>query len=466
VIKVRSAVILAAGKGTRMKSRIPKVMHEILGKSMIMHVIDNLKASKVDQIVVVLGHEAELIQEHLQDVENLIFVEQREQLGTAHALLQAEAILQDSTGTTMVVYGDVPLFSSASYADVFATHEAAHAACTIVTGVLGDATGYGRIIRDEVTNNVIGNVEEKDATIEEKSIQEFNAGTYCFDNDLMFDILHQIKNDNAQSEYYLPDAIELYVQHGALVQGYQIADVTEVMGVNDRVALATVEGILSRKINERWQVEGVSIMNPNATYIGPDVQIENDVVIEANVRILGKSTIKTGVYIGSNSEIVNSSIAENTSVKQSVITDSVIGSDNRIGPFAHLRMQTVTGQGNRIGNFVELKKSQIGDKTNAAHLTYIGDSEVGTRVNFGCGSITVNYNGVSKTKTTIGDDVFIGCNVNLLAPVTIGDNVLVAAGTTVSKDVPTNDLAIGRAQQENKPGYGALIKERYKNEKK
>jgi len=380
--------------------------------------------------------------------------------------LQAENVLKDTPGVTMVVYGDVPLFSSISFSDVFAVHEAEGADCTIVTGVLADATGYGRIIRDVNTKSVIGNVEEKDANVEQKQICEFNAGTYCFNNTTMFDIIHQITNDNAQQEYYLPDAIGLYVKGGAVVQGYQISDVTEVMGVNDRVALAEVEGILSRKINHHWQVAGVSIMQPNSTYIGPDVVLEHDIVIEANVRILGNSTIKTGAHIGSNSEIINSHIGEHTIIKQSVITDSHIGSDNRIGPFAHIRLETTTGKGNRLGNFVELKKSQIGDNTAAAHLTYIGDSVVGKRVNFGCGSITVNYNGFTKSTTTIGDDVFVGCNVNLLAPVHIGNNAFVAAGTTITTDVPVDDLAIGRVKQENKTGYAAKIKERYKNEKK
>jgi len=463
---VRSAVILAAGKGTRMKSSIPKVMHEILGKSMIMHVIDNLKASNVDRIVVVLGHEADLVRAHLQHVDQLTFVEQTEQLGTAHALLQAEPLLQNTAGVTMVAYGDVPLFSSESFSDVFATHEAGGAACTIVTGMLEDATGYGRIIRDVATDTVLGNVEEKDANAEQKQIQEFNAGTYCFNNDTMFDILHQITNDNVQSEYYLPDAIGLYVQAGELVQGYKIADVTEVMGVNDRVALAEVEGILSRKINQKWQIAGVSVMAPDATYIGTDVVLEEDIVIEANVRILGHSTIKRGARIGSNSQIVNSSIGENTTIKSSYIEDSHIGDGNCIGPFAHIRAQTKTGANNRIGNFVEVKASTLGEDTKSAHLTYIGDSEVGSRVNFGCGSITVNYDGFNKSKTVIGDDVFIGCNVNLLAPVTIGDDVLVAAGTSVTMDVPDGDLAIARTKQENKAGYGIKLKERYKNEKK
>jgi bifunctional UDP-N-acetylglucosamine pyrophosphorylase/glucosamine-1-phosphate N-acetyltransferase len=465
-MEVRSAVILAAGKGTRMKSSIPKVMHKILGKSMIMHVIDNLKASGVDKIVVVLGHEAALVRTHLQDVDKLTFVEQQEQLGTAHALLQAEAALAHTPGVTMVAYGDVPLFSSTSFARVFDVHEATGAEATIVSGILDDATGYGRIIRDVATSHVLGNVEEKDATTEQKKIREFNAGTYCFNNASMFTILHQITNDNAQHEYYLPDAIGLYVQAGARVEGYLIDDVREVMGVNDRVALAEVEGVLSRKINHQWQIEGVSIMQPNNTYIGTDVVLAADVVVEPNTTIFGKSTVKSGAHIGSNSEIVDSYIGENTVIRQSVITDSHIGRDNTIGPFAHIRAGAVTGEGNRLGNFIEVKKSKLGAQTKAAHLTYIGDSEVGARVNFGCGSITVNYNGVSKSKTSIGDDVFIGCNANLLAPVTIGNQAVIAAGTTVDKDVPAEDLAIGRSRQENKHGYGVKIKERYKNEKK
>ena len=465
-MSMRMAVILAAGKGTRMKSSKPKVLHEVLGKSMVLHVIDNLKASAVDKIVVILGHEAALVKAHLANVENIEFVEQTEQLGTAHALLQAEALLKSEKGTTMVVCGDTPLLSAETFSNVFEAHEKNHVSCTVVTGIVDDATGYGRIIRDSNTRNVVAIVEEKDATEEQRRVTEFNSGTYCFKNEGLFDLLHQISNDNNQGEYYLPDAISLYVAREELVRGYPIADVAEITGVNDRVALATVERTLSQKINNYWQVQGVTIMNPEATYIGADVVIENDVIIEPNVRILGKSVIKTGAYIGMNSEIVESVIGAETVVKQSVITQSEIGSKNTIGPFAHIRMDAQTGVGNRIGNFVEIKKSTIGDNTNAAHLTYIGDSKVGQRVNFGCGTITVNYNGVSKSQTIIGDDVFIGCNANILAPVTIHDNAFVAAGTTITHDVPQDALAVARAKQENKLEYGKKIKERYKKSQK
>ena len=462
----RQAVILAAGKGTRMKSSLPKVMHEVLGKSMVMHVIDNLKASNVDKIVVILGHEADLVRTHLADVEHIAFVEQKEQLGTAHALLQAEELLKDEKGTTIVVCGDTPLLSSETFTNGFIAHEKNNAACTVITGIVDDATGYGRIIRDKHTRNVVGIVEEKDASEEQRKITEFNSGTYYFKNEGLFDILHMISNDNAQGEYYLPDAISLYVNRDDIVRGYPINHVEDITGVNDRVALSEVEKTLRNKINHYWQVQGVTIVNPETTYIGTDVQIENDVIIEPGTRILGKSVIKTGAIIGINSDIQNSVIGEYSHIKQSVITDSEIGANNVIGPFAHLRMYTTTGNNNRIGNFVEIKKSTIDDSTNAAHLTYIGDSVVGKRVNFGCGTVTVNYDGTSKHQTTIGNDVFVGCNANLIAPVTLGDNSFVVAGSTITDNVPEDGLGIARAKQVTKEQYGSKLKAKIKNAKK
>jgi UDP-N-acetylglucosamine diphosphorylase/glucosamine-1-phosphate N-acetyltransferase len=456
---VRSAVILAAGKGTRMKSKLPKVLHEVLGKSMLLHVIHSLKQAQITKIVVVLGHESALVEESLKDEPNVEFVYQNEQLGTAHALLQAQNLLEHEKGNTIVVCGDTPLLTVATIEEMFTQQELEQAACTILTGVTADATGYGRIIRNSA-GLVQRIVEEKDATDIEKQVTEFNSGTYCFANDKLYNYLSDISNDNAQSEYYLPDIVDIYVTLGKKVTAHIITDQDEIIGVNDRVALSVVEEILRKRINHFWQINGVTIINPSSTYIGSDVEIGTDVIIEPNVQLLGKTIIGSGAQIGMNSQIINSSIGEETIIKQSVITDSKIGANGTVGPFAHLRLNCDVADSVRIGNFVEFKNTTFGTKSSAAHLSYVGDAEVGKRVNFGCGTITVNYDGVKKSKTIVQDDVFIGCNSNLIAPITLEDNSFIAAGTTVTHTVPKDALAIGRTKQSNKNNYATVFKKR------
>lgn len=458
---MRSAVILAAGKGTRMKSKVPKVLHSVLGQSMILHVIQSLREAGIQKIVVVLGHEAELVKKNLEHEENVEFVFQKEQLGTAHALRQAESVLTDIDGHTLVVCGDTPLLSTETIDAVFKQHEVNHTACTVLTGIVDDATGYGRIIRD-TNKKIIGIVEEKDATLNEKAVKEFNSGTYCLRNAQLFENLANITNNNAQGEYYLPDLIKILVEQKELVDGFVISDMDEIIGVNDRVALSAVENILKNKINHAWQISGVTIINPETTYIGRNVIIEPDVIVEPNVQLMGNTIIKKGAIIGMNSQICDSVIGDDTIIKQSVISDSVVGEGTTVGPFAHLRMHCDIGDNVRIGNFVEMKNSFFGEASAAAHLAYVGDSEVGKKVNIGCGTITVNYNGFSKSKTIIEDGAFIGCNTNLIAPVNVGANAIVAAGTTVTKDVPSEALAIGRTNQENKDGYATELNNKNK----
>lgn len=453
---MRSAVILAAGKGTRMYSQTPKVMHEVLGKTMILHVIDSLKAAGISKIVVVLGHEAKLVKASLGHKE-VEFVLQTEQLGTAHALLQAKSILENVPGNTVVVCGDTPLLRSETIGEMLRLHESDNAACTVLTGMADDPTGYGRIIRNDL-GNVEAIVEEKDASLAQKKIKEFNSGTYCFSNENLFENLSRISNKNQQQEYYLPDLIALYHQMHAHVCAFKIEDTAELIGVNDRIALAEVTKILKHRVNHQWQLRGVTLMDVDSTYIGVDVHIDNDVIIEPNVMLLGQTTIGSGAYIGMNSHISDSSIGSACRVEQSVITDSVVGNQTMIGPFAHLRMHAIVGDQVRLGNFVEIKNSRIGNKTAAAHLTYVGDSDVGDKVNFGCGSITVNYDGRTKSKTIIKDEVFIGCNVNLIAPVTVEKGAYVAAGSTITKDVPEESLSIARMKQSNKEGYVRKLK--------
>lgn len=456
---MRSAVILAAGKGTRMKSNIPKVLHSVLDKPMLLHVIHNLKKAHIEHIVVIVGHQEEMIREALKDEEGLFFVSQQKQLGTAHALLQAEEYLHDLSGNTLVVCGDTPLIKTETIDEVFTVHESGNQVCTVLTAISDEPTGYGRILRNPENKEVIGIVEEKDATNTQKEIREINSGTYCFTNKDLFKYLRKIENNNAQGEYYLPDIIDIYLKDGQTSLGYTVKDLDEIFGVNDRIALARVEQKLKRQINQKWQLEGVTIIDPETTYIGMDVTFGKDVVIEPNVRITGTSHIATGAKILSGSRIERSTIGERSTIASSYIIDSTIGDEVGVGPFAHIRMSSTIGANVRVGNFVEIKKTTIGKTSAVAHLSYLGDAKIGEHVNIGCGSITANYDGYQKRQTTIEDGAFIGCNTNLIAPVIIGKDAVVAAGSTISQDVPEEALAIERGIQVNKEKTGKKMME-------
>lgn len=444
------AVILAAGQGTRMKSKLYKVLHPVCGKPMVEHVVDHIKTLDVSRIVTVVGHGAEKVREQLGD--NSEYVLQAEQLGTAHAVGQAETILGELEGTTLVVCGDTPLIRPETMQALFEYHVAQKAKATILTAVTENPTGYGRVLRNE-DGKVAQIVEQKDASPEQQLVKEINTGTYCFDNKSLFEALKLVKNDNAQGEYYLPDVIEILQQQGEIVSAYVTEDFEETLGVNDRYALSQAEELMRARINEKHMRNGVTIINPTATYISADAVIGQDTVIQPGTMIEGKTVIGEDCVIGPNSQIVNSQIGNGTSIHTSVVRDSVVAVDTAIGPFANIRPFSEIGSHVKIGNFVEVKKSKLGDETKISHLSYIGDAEIGTNVNIGCGSITVNYDGKNKHKTTIGNDVFVGCNSNLVAPVTIGDNSFIAAGSTVTKDVPSDSLAIARARQENKLNY-------------
>lgn len=444
------AVILAAGQGTRMKSKLYKVLHPVCGKPMVEHVVDHIQTLDVSRIVTVVGHGAEKVREQLGDKSE--YVLQAEQLGTAHAVGQAEAILGELEGTTLVVCGDTPLIRPETMQALFEYHTAQKAKATILTAIAENPTGYGRVLRN-ADGQVAQIVEQKDASSEQQLVKEINTGTYCFDNKSLFKALKLVKNDNAQGEYYLPDVIEILQQQGEIVSAYVTEDFEETLGVNDRYALSQAEEFMRARINEKHMRNGVTIINPTATYISADAVIGQDTVIQPGTMIEGKTVIGDDCLIGPNSQIVNSQIGNGTSIHSSVVRDSVIADDTAIGPFANIRPFSEIGSHVKIGNFVEVKKSTLGDETKISHLSYIGDAEIGTNVNIGCGSITVNYDGKNKHKTTIGNDVFVGCNSNLVAPVTIGDNSFIAAGSTVTKDVPSDSLAIARARQENKLNY-------------
>ncbi|MGG0658040.1 bifunctional UDP-N-acetylglucosamine diphosphorylase/glucosamine-1-phosphate N-acetyltransferase GlmU [Rummeliibacillus pycnus] len=444
------AVILAAGQGTRMKSKLYKVLHPVCGKPMVEHVVDHIRELNAERIVTVVGHGAEKVQEQLKD--NSEYVLQAEQLGTAHAVQQAEPLLGDLEGTTIVICGDTPLIRPETMKALYEYHETNQAKATILTAIAEDPTGYGRILRKD-DGQVAQIVEQKDATPEQQKVTEINTGTYCFDNKALFAALKLVNNDNAQGEYYLPDVIEILQKQGEVVAAYVTENFSETLGINDRFALSQAEDIMRARINESHMRNGVTIINPSNTYISVDAKIGRDTVIQPGVMVEGASVIGEDCLIGPNSHIQNSQIGHRTTVHSSVVEDSQIGDDVAIGPFAHIRPASNVGNHAKVGNFVELKKTTLGEGSKASHLTYLGDATVGTNVNIGCGTITVNYDGKNKYQTVIEDHAFVGCNANLVAPVTVGKNSFVAAGSTVTEDVPENALAIGRSRQENKENY-------------
>lgn len=449
------AVILAAGQGTRMKSKLYKVLHSVCGKPMVEHVVDNIYSLDVNRIVTIVGHGAEKVKEQLGEKSE--YVLQSEQLGTAHAVMQAEPILGSLEGTTLVICGDTPLIRPETMKALLEHHNEQHAKATILTAIADDPTGYGRILRNE-EGQVAQIVEHKDATEDQRRVTEINTGTYCFDNKALFEALKHVNNDNAQGEYYLPDVIEILKQKGETVAAFVCGDFDETLGVNDRIALSQAEEIMRKRINEKHMANGVTIINPMTTHISVDAEIGRDTIIQPGVVIEGKTIIGEDCVIGPNSHIIQSVIGDRTFINHSYVQHSVIGADTTIGPFAHIRPEAKIGNHVKIGNFVEVKKSVLGDATKVSHLSYIGDAEVGKNVNIGCGSITVNYDGKNKYKTVIEDDVFVGCNANLVAPVTLREGSFVAAGSTITKEVPKDSLAIARARQENKIDYVKKLK--------
>jgi len=454
------AIILAAGKGTRMKSELPKVLHPVCGTPMLQHIINKLKKIDVEEIIVVIGHHADKIRAEIKD--KVTFVEQTEQNGTAHAVLQALPHLQNKQGTTLVITGDTPLIEDDTLETLLAEHTENSAKGTVLTAIQEEPTGYGRIVRN-LTNSdengtVVSIVEEKDATPSQKEIKEVNTGIFAFDNESLIQGLPKIKNNNVQNEYYLTDIVSVFVNSNLPFGGFILKDSTEAMGINSRVQLSEAETIMRQRINKKHMENGVTIIDPSTTYIQNDVVIGHDTTIYPGTVITGSSVIGSGVTIFSNTEIHNSTIGDTVTIRQSVITDSTVESNVQIGPFAHIRPNSEIKSKAKVGNFVEVKASSLGEGSKVNHLSYIGDAEVGSNVNVGCGTITVNYDGVKKHKTIIEDDSFIGCNTNLVAPVRVGKNSLVAAGSTITKDVPADALAVARNKQENKDGYAPKLK--------
>lgn len=450
----RYAVVLAAGQGTRMKSKLYKVLHPVCGKPMVEHVVDQISTLDVDKVVTIVGHGAEKVQEHLAGKSE--FVKQEEQLGTAHAVLQAKAALAEKDGVTLVVCGDTPLIEASTMEALLKYHHEKRAKATILTTVIEDPTGYGRIIRDDL-GIVEKIVEHKDATEKEQRISEINTGTYCFDNKALFEALEKVSNDNVQGEYYLPDVIKILKDSDEVVAAYRMESFEESLGVNDRIALAEASKLMQRRINENHMRNGVTLVNPESMYIDINVKIGQDTVVEPGVMLRGDTVIGDDCVVTSGSEIVNSIIGERVHIRSSSIFESKVGDDVQIGPYAHLRPESDIHNHVKIGNYVETKKAVVGEGTKLPHFIYMGDAEIGKNVNVGCGSIAVNYDGKNKAKTIIGDDVFVGCNSNLVAPVKVGNRAFIAAGSTITKDVPDDALGIARAKQDNKIGYAKRL---------
>lgn len=447
----RFAIILAAGKGTRMKSKLYKVLHPVAGKPMVEHILNRVIETQPAEIVTVVGHGAEMVKEKLGSCSK--YALQAEQLGTGHAVLQAAGILKGKAGTTLVISGDTPLLTKETLNNLFEYHDRKNASATILTAHAEDPAGYGRIIRDHV-GIVDRIVEQKDATIEEAKVQEINTGTYCFDNIKLFDALEKIGTDNVQGEYYLTDIIEILKGEGENVAAYLTPDFEESMGVNDRAALAKADAIMRQRISRMHMMNGVTIIDPLTTYIDDGVVIGADTVIEPGVSIKGNTVIGEDCVIGAHSRITDSTIDDEVVITNSTIEESIIRKGADIGPYAHLRPKAVIGEKAHIGNFVEVKKATIGAETKVGHLTYVGDAVLGSEINVGCGVIFVNYDGKSKHQTVVGDRSFIGSGTVLVSPLVLGEYAITAAGSTITEDVPAQALGIGRARQVNKEGYG------------
>ncbi|RMG59134.1 MAG: UDP-N-acetylglucosamine diphosphorylase/glucosamine-1-phosphate N-acetyltransferase [Deltaproteobacteria bacterium] len=447
-MKKTQAVILAAGLGKRMKSSLPKVIHTVLGKPLIRFVVDSVLQAGVEKVTVVVGHGGEKVREALEGYP-VVFAVQEEQLGTGHAVASALDTLHLSSPETIVLCGDAPLISPVTLRKMVRRHRKEKAVVTLLTAYLEDPSGYGRVVRSP-SGEVAKIVEEKDASPEEREVNEVNSGTYVFDTAYLMEGVKTLSRDNAQGEYYLTDLVYRAFSEEKRVVALVSDDPDEILGVNSRQDLAQVAGIVALRKAEELMEKGVTLEDPYGTYVAPDVKVGPDTVIEPGVVIKGKTRIGKGVFIGAGCYIEDSRIGDGATLRPySVVTESVVGRGVRVGPFAHLRPGTELKEGVHIGNFVEVKNSRVGEGSKANHLTYIGDATVGKKVNVGAGTITCNYDGLKKHRTVIGDGAFIGSNTELVAPVSVGKGALVGAGTTVTEDVPPFSLALSRVRQKN-----------------
>ncbi|MBR1738620.1 MAG: bifunctional UDP-N-acetylglucosamine diphosphorylase/glucosamine-1-phosphate N-acetyltransferase GlmU [Firmicutes bacterium] len=442
-------IILAAGQGTRMKSKIPKVLHKVLDKTMIDYVIDAAEKAGCDDICAIIGHQSAMVKAVLAGRVKTAL--QKEQLGTGHAVMQAGDFIKDG-GNIVILCGDTPLITAETINKLNETHCSENNDVTVISAIAEDATGYGRIVKDN-GGRFIKIVEHKDCNSEELKIKEYNTGVYIFKSAALNNALSKLTNNNSQGEYYLTDALEIIKNDGGKVGVMTAENESEFIGVNSKLQLSQAAKTIRKRINENLMINGVTIEDPDNTYIGQDVEIEPDTIILPGCVLEGKTKIGTDCIIGPNTMISGSIIHDAVIIKNSTLVNSEVDNFTTVGPYAYLRPNSKIGEHVKIGDFVEVKNSNIDDGTKVSHLTYIGDSDVGKNINFGCGTVTVNYDGKNKFRTTIGDNAFIGCNTNLVAPVTVEENAYIAAGSTITNDVPESALSIARARQVNKPEW-------------
>lgn len=459
-----TAILLAAGHGTRMKSNLIKVMHPIAGKPMIGHTVDNALRAGLTDLVVVVGFQQDRLRAYLGD--RVQYAVQSEQLGTGHAVLQAaDAIRAKQGGQVLVMLGDNPFLGPDAIRRLLDRHRTTGSRATLLTARVSNPTGLGRVVRDQQTGRFLCVVEEKDATPEQRKINEIWTGVVVFQRDGLVDLLNRLDNKNAQREYYLPQTVEILIRDGAFVDAALEASEDEAIAPNNRVQLAEAESRLRWRILERHMLEGVTIVDPKSTFIDEEVEIGPDTTIWPFTFLQGKTRIGSECKIGPGSTIVNSTIADRNRIEQSVVEESYVGPDCRIGPMAHLRPGCELEGEAEVGNYAELKKAKLARGVKCHHHSYLGDVTVGERANIGAGVITSNYNGVQKFHTHIGKQAFIGTNVNLIAPTQIGDGALIAAGSSVDKEVPPNALAIERAEKRIIEGGAERLRAKYRAQK-
>ena len=451
---MKVSVILAAGEGTRMKSKKPKVLHEILGRPMLFYVLNSCKHSQVEKNLVVVGHNKEKVCKAFEDEQDVEFIEQpigdNVPYGTGYAVMNALDKIEDDD-TVIILNGDTPIISNSTISCFLRYHEERNNDITVLSADMKDPTNYGRIVRDE-NANVVAIVEEKDASEKQKLIREINSGIFAFKGSSLRSALQKINTDNAANELYITDTLEILVKEGKRVDSFKLRDTREILGVNSRYELSIATEILQKKINKEYMINGVGIIDPKSTYIEYGATIERDVMIYPGSRIDRKSVIKEGAEIYS-STIKNSTIGEDVIIRSSEIEDSSIGRGTTVGPYAHLRPNSHVGENCKIGNFVEVKNSNVGDGSKMSHLACIGDADVGSGVNIGCGVVFVNYDGRDKFRAKVGDNAFIGSNANLVAPIEVEENGYVAAGSTITKKVLKGQLSLERAPQKNIDGW-------------
>lgn len=443
-------VVLAAGKGTRMKSKLPKVLHKVGGKAMLQKVLDAANEAGSVRNVVVVGFGGDVVKAAIGNQAE--FVEQKEQLGTGHAVMQAQELLEDFDGTVMVLCGDTPLLKGELLKKLYEEHQKAGAKATVLTAKMPDATGYGRVIRfaDGAVSKI---VEQKDASPEELMVDEVNSGIYCFDRKALFGALANLNCNNAQGEYYLTDVFSILNEQQEKVWAVTADDHEQTLGINSRVQLANAERILRERKAVELMESGVTIMDPSTTFIDTEVIVGKDTILYPFTWLEGKTVIGENCEIGPNTRLTDTTIGDSVTLHYVYAHECEVESGAIVGPYVHLRPKTRLCEGVKVGNFVEVKNSTVGNGSKLPHLSYIGDSDVGSGVNMGCGTITVNYDGKTKSRTTIEDNAFVGCNSNLVAPVTVGKGAYVGAGSTITKDVPAAALGIGRARQTNIEGW-------------